>query len=76
MKDNGTIDLYQKRLSKMSDSEIMNECVFHGKVMEHGFKNKSEKIRARQAFEAAAARPSLESEREMLLTATRVLRLL
>ena len=74
--DAAPIDLYLTRLSKMTDQQIMDECVFHEHVMERGFKDKGQKIRAKQAFEAAASRPSLDSEKEMLLTAVRVLRLL
>jgi hypothetical protein len=73
---NDPVDLYLTRLNKMTDQQIMDECVYHGRVMEHGFKNRDQKVRAKQAFEAAAARPNLASEREMLLTACRVLRLL
>lgn len=69
-------DLYLTRLAKMTDKEIMDECVYHGRVMEQGFKDKAQKVRAKQAFEAAASRPALEGEKAMLLTAVRVLRLL
>jgi hypothetical protein len=70
-----TVSLYGRKLAKMSDYDLLKECETHGKTMERGSMTRSEKIRAKEAFKVASERESLSNERELLLTALRVLRL-
>lgn len=75
------LDLYAEKVRRMYDDELADECLFHGRVMEQRacanlLLTPDQKSRAVTAFTEAANRHSMEDEREMLLTALRVLRIL
>lgn len=75
------LDLYLEKIKRMSDEGLMRECEHHGRVMEKAalsvnLMSASEKFRATTAFTEASKREGLASDRDMMLVALRVLRLL
>jgi len=69
-------NLYLERLSRMTGEEVLEEANKHGKIMERGGMTRPEKIRAFTCFKYAAGSPKTkEDDKQMLLTALRVLRL-
>lgn len=68
-------NLYDEKLYRLSDEDLMAEAAMHGKIMERGWLTKEEKIRAIACFTLASQRETLIDEREVLLTALRVMRL-
>ena len=69
-------NLYLTKLSKMSPEELTEESNKHGKIMERGAMTRPEKIRAFTCFKyAAGSSKTNEDDKQMLLTALRVLRL-
>jgi hypothetical protein len=69
-------NLYLERLSRMSEQEVLEEANKHGKIMERGAMTRPEKIRAFTCFKYAAGSPKVkEEDKQILITALRVLRL-
>jgi hypothetical protein len=69
-------NLYLEKLKRMSLSEIMDECEQHGKRMERGHMDRDEKKRAFICFKFASEQEGLAADKEMLLVALRVLKIL
>lgn len=74
------IDLYEEKVKRMSDEELIYECNFYGALMEflatsNTKMSKPQKLRALMALKEATTRTGLEEERATLETAIKVLRL-
>jgi hypothetical protein len=69
-------NLYERKLQKMDDIQLLNVCLEHGRIMEKGFLEQAEKERALQAFKEAVSRKSLENYHDKLGIALRVIKLL
>lgn len=76
MSEEAPKNLYLTKLTKMSDEELLEEANKHGKIMERGGMTRPEKIRAFTCFKYAAGTPKIkEDDKQMLITALRILRL-
>lgn len=76
MSEQAPRNLYLAKLAKMDEEALMEEANKHGKIMERGGMTRAEKIRAFTCFKYAAGTPKIkEDDKQMLITALRVLRL-
>lgn len=68
--------LYNRKVRSMSDEELFRECERLGNIMAITPMKKEDKIRAFHAFTEASRRDSMVDDKEMFLTALRVLRII
>jgi len=69
-----TIDLYEAKLKRMSNTDLLRECIVFLSAMEQGGLSKDNKIRATKVFKEGAGRQDLEISRDDLLVALKVLK--
>lgn len=59
-KDSQIVNLFDFKLKKMNDEELVNECLMYLRFVEMGLIMNEHKVRAKQLFLEAIKRPSLE----------------
>jgi hypothetical protein len=69
-------DLYMEKLKRMSDDDLLFECMDHGKTMEQGILTDIQKDQITKAFMEGLSRQQLEPLHDVMRAALRVLRLI
>ena len=70
------VSLFDRKLKKISDEELISECLLHLRFVESGLLTPSHKAMATLYFTEATVRPSLEYIKNDFLVALKVLKLL
>ncbi len=67
-------NLFNFKIKKISNEELVNECLMHLRFVEMGLLTPEHKTRALQLFEEATSRPQLDYIKNDFLVAIRVLK--
>lgn len=73
MSDDNVIDLFQRKIDKMSTQELFEETTRYGYIMERGNLTAQEKHEAKLIFENALQRAETDEYKKVLRAAIRVL---
>lgn len=73
MSDDKVVDLFQRKIDKMSTHELFSETTRYGHIMERGNLTAQEKHEAKLIFENALQRAETEEYRKILRAAIKVL---